>query len=64
MISQVKPILTRGSRQETLTVCTGNESVSLDQANSAHKSMGKCFIEDHVTPADIEGIKLDLALMI
>ena len=48
MISQVKPILTR----------TGNESVGLDQVNSAHKSMGKCFVEDHVTPADIEGINL------
>lgn len=37
----------RSSSQETQTVCTGNESVSLDQVNSAHKSMGKCFVEDH-----------------
>ena len=49
--------------QETQTVCTGNDSVSLDQVNNAHKSIGKCFVEDHVRPVDIEGIKLDLALL-
>ena len=50
--------------QEVHTVCAGNESVGLSQVNGVQcKSVGKCLDEEYVKPVDIEGTKLDLALL-